>query len=542
MTPPEPLLLAAHRDADDTAARACADWFEEHDQPERARYARLCCDGHAGGPGAADALEEAERLLYRQPAGGWASPPRGPWGEAARPSPAANPRGLPVSLQADQPGRLVECADDLFDRWPARTLRLSRVEPRQLRDLFEGPAGPRLCGLDLGMRADRDERAVRALTRHGDALRLASLELTEPTFGSADAAGLAEWAGLAGCRRLSLQRLPAPVDWSGALAHPALERLELAGNRFPYMGAAGNPHLVGRELATLGEPGRLPRLRHLGVTNLQLGERACVGLDAPGRFAGLESLHLSALVLTTPQATAFGLLLRQLSVRSLDLSWSQFEESRGLGALLDAWGDGGGVAELNLTGVPLFGEAAVWLAAWPGLPRLRRLVLNQARVEPAGLTRLLEGGRLSGLRHLDLTGVALSAPLLARMAEGPRRTTLRELAVGPVPDIAGYAARRAWARALVAAPGLRRLHVLHVPLGDAGVGELAGRGDPPELEQLTLASAGVSAAGVDRLLRADTFARLWRVVLVGGPALPERLPGGWVRAEDGSLVRPEAIP
>lgn len=138
----------------------------------------------------------------------------------------------------------------------------------------------------------------------------------------------------------------------------------------------------------------------------------------------------------------------------------------------------GGLRELILDRGRADDAAATILAT---LPDLERLVLRESPVGDEGLA-VLAG--LPRLRDLNLPQSAATAQGVALLAAGPAGASLRSLRLGGR-ALAGVEV----AEAVTALAGLRSLHLVDVPIGDAGLSAL---GRMPGLWNLYLDGAGVS--------------------------------------------------
>lgn len=146
------LLAAVLADpADDFPRLVFADWLEEHGDADRAEFIRLQCElaGTADPPLAARARE---RTLLATRGAGWLAPLRAD-GEplAGKGTHGQFVRGF-VEVVWMPAAVFLRRADRLFARTPARELRVTRADPRELADLLAAPAVARLGGLDLSNR------------------------------------------------------------------------------------------------------------------------------------------------------------------------------------------------------------------------------------------------------------------------------------------------------------------------------------------------------------------------------------------------------
>lgn len=133
-----------------------------------------------------------------------------------------------------------------------------------------------------------------------------------------------------------------------------------------------------------------------------------------------------------------------------------------------------GIEELVLNGG--FDDARAETVA--SLPGLKKLVVRHASLTDAGFVAL---ARCESLRELNIPQAGCTAEGIAALAVLPG---LRSLRIGG-PQLEGAAV----CEAVVGLPKLRFLHLIDVPIGDAGLAVLAQR---PDLWSLYLDGAGVS--------------------------------------------------
>lgn len=122
------------------------------------------------------------------------------------------------------------------------------------------------------------------------------------------------------------------------------------------------------------------------------------------------------------------------------------------------------------------------------LPDIERLVLRSSPLSDDGFRSL---ATCTTLRDLNVPQAACTADGVRALADLPRLGSLR---IGS-PRLAGREA----CEAIVALKQLRTLHLIDVPIGDDGLGILAGR---PDLWSLYLDGAGASNAAWEDYFRA----------------------------------------
>ncbi|MGC4120909.1 MAG: TIGR02996 domain-containing protein [Myxococcales bacterium] len=384
----EQLLERICADPDDDAARLVyADWLEEQGDP-RGRYLGLMV--RAGqlprfDPQRVD-LEEQARVLLT----GLEKPRRGylhSWYE----------RGLPADLKANLTYFLQH--HEHFERLPLRSLEVSFAAQDELMRLGELPLFSRLCAFSVSPILPE---AIAAVLPRAPKLRALGLghARSQP---AADTRALAKELG-PGIEELTLTQLE-PSELAPLAAESVVGRCRSLKLRYldptPALEAAG----VLTRLELIGTP---PNVR----------------MDDSPRFAKVTSLTLDA--------SSVGLLgARRWALEELTLSLYDDLPEQLAPAL-------GGVSALRV-------EAFRWnLALTHALgPALRELFLGD-RVDGAFLAELAKNRALDGLVSLRTRGARLTDAQAAALAEGLpglRRLTLEHARVEPGPGIRALAAR-----------------------------------------------------------------------------------------------------
>jgi uncharacterized protein (TIGR02996 family) len=386
---PQHLLNAVYATPDEDAPRpTCADWCEQHGDPDRARYIRLQCS-----------LEQLP-----EPIRGWTSEGeeeirlRRNWNRWLEDRPTEGVkweflRGFPEVAVFESLTAAEELQEEVF-RHPVR-----RLVFRGLRGSSRLPRLPVLarvrelvvanCKLGDGLRRLLESPHLPALTR---------LELPYNGFGNV-AAEL-----LASSPRLS-----------------DLEYLEL-GNYWAH--GIVNP-LGSRGACALAASSHLGKLRYLGLTRTEIGDEGIAALARSPALAGLTALDAAGNGITSAGIGAVSRAGAWPQLRSLRLEQNPFGDT-GLAELAgaDRWRH---LLALNL-GRAMLGDAAVAAlvgASWS--ERLEYLWLHQNAISDAGARALAGSPRLRALVFLYLTHNLIGDDGAWALGQSPHLTALRKL-------------------------------------------------------------------------------------------------------------------
>jgi uncharacterized protein (TIGR02996 family) len=456
MSPEETFLTDICEHPEDDAPRLVyADWLDEHDQTERARFIRVQC-ALARLPQddpARPEREAAEEALLLEHGEVWL----GPLGEFV--SEPTFHRGF-VEAGCVAARHLISHGERIFRLVPLRHLRLAlgktrdnaarvaacpylaRLRGLELDPLWGSEVGdkelaellrsPHLVNLEeLRLRETRADKRALAALRTGAMTRLKVLDLCHNNFRTALRELTAgpppfrlEVLNLA-INGLNATMMRVLADWPG-LAR--VRDLSLGGN---FIGAAG-----ARALAASTFLGALRTLDVHGCGLKAAGMRALAGAPT---LAGLSTLHL--------ESNGIG--------------------RAGLEALL-ASPHLDGLRGLHLSRNNLGDQGAELLAGWPGLARHTALDLGGNDIGPAGVEALCRSPHLGELTWLELFDNPVSDSGVRALAGCPRLSGLIALGLG------ACRVGPAGARALLDSPhlsGLTRVNLWNNPALTAPVRE-----------------------------------------------------------------------
>jgi uncharacterized protein (TIGR02996 family) len=469
---PDNAFLQAINDSpdDDTPRLICADWLDDHGDPDRAEFIRTQCQLARLPEDAPETvrLRKRERELLNEHQLEWVEPLL-----IARPLDWLFRRGFPawVTLSADdfihhgerllaestvRRVRLVGAAGKLaalgWCKHLALVTKLNLTDTGLVDDdliaLARSPYLGALTGLDLSKNRITAV-GLHALRRKGILARLTRLDVSDATLGNSGTEVLLGAPGLGALRRLDLNHCrlgDAAVEaLAGAGTVPALERLSLVGNS--GVTAAG--------VRALAAATTLPRL-----TDLRLGQTACGNeglraLAASPLLARLRRLDVGAFSRDgLPPVTAEGLgallssphlqRIRSLRFEARDRSWRDRNSQRShvppasdefrlttidaadLFSALRASGLPSGVTSLRLRGFNPPAEEAGRPNPWPDLPRLEHLEIDGANLWSANVTALAAVIGPS-LRRLSVMGFGLADEGMRRLLDSPSFAQLEEI-------------------------------------------------------------------------------------------------------------------
>lgn len=386
---PEPFLQRIRAFPDDDAHRLIlADWLDEQDDPaaaDRALFIRvqLALAGLPEDDSRRPDLTMTERRLLARRRAEWEAPFH----------------GLATGLEfrrgfvdeARVPARLfVGRAAALFAAAPVRHLHL----------------------LDVG-------GWLPAVVRSPYLGRLTALTAFAQHLGADLARAVAGCRSLGGLRALHLGRNRLGDGGAAALAGSpvlaGLEVLDLSENDIGEAGAAalaGSPHFG--------------RLRRLELAHNRVGPGGAAGLAGSARLPALERLGLADNRIGGPELVALGGATGLRRVAVLDLTGNGLDPA-GVRAVLA--GDGGRLAELDLSHNE-FGEAgAVAVADSPAAAGLRSLRLAGCGIPDAGVRALAGSPHLDRLTAIDLGNNPAGDPGFRAVLDAPGFRGLRRLVV-----------------------------------------------------------------------------------------------------------------
>jgi uncharacterized protein (TIGR02996 family) len=363
---------------------------------------------------------------------------------------------------------------------------------------------------ELHLRAAAGRMAEVATSPH--LARLTALDFTKTDLPPDDLRALTKSAYVSGLTALSLCQAQLQPEGVQALVRwpqlTRLRRLHLGSNFLDdsaVLGLAGLPSPLALEWLDLANhrpqahgmrallaKGRLANLKHLGLAYADISS-AMAALVAPGALPNLTSLDGGGHWLTREAVALLGRseLLGRLTSLSLD---STNIDSWGLQALV-GHGRVSRLRHLDLSYDQLDDPAALDALGSAPLDSLRSLELLSAGVSVAGLRVLAASPRLAGLRSLTLSGQELGDDGARALAQSPylNLTHLALEGAGIGPD---------GAAALAASPRLSRLRVLNLdrnPLGPEGARALASSPYLGNLYHLSLGTTDLGDDGVRAL-------------------------------------------
>lgn len=238
---------------------------------------------------------------------------------------------------------------------------------------------------------------------------------------------------------------------------PALRSLDLSHNLIKHEGLAS---IVAHE--------RLEALQHLKLRDNPLGDNGARSLD--GAFPSLRSLDLRQ---TRLEDNGLFVLARspiRRSLKTLDLSENNFTEVAG--RILTRWPQLATLSELRLSTNALTDDGLGHLLTSPHLEGLEQLNLDSNHIGDQGLVALFTHERLRALQHLSLRNAPLNRALSKALADSPL-----------------------WRR-------LASLTLDYSSLHDHGAILIAAAAQEATLNTLSLQATGLSARGVEALMRA----------------------------------------
>jgi uncharacterized protein (TIGR02996 family) len=499
MSAPEAFLQAIREAPEDDGLRLiCADWLEDHGEPERAEFIRAGCERERLPPGDPRRQPLEDRLddLLADHEMDWLGPADGlsawEWN-----------RGF-VEKVSVGPAPTLEPARPQFERHPVRAAGFGTVcgdlnqmihSPflerlrRMVFDVGEGPddravlldllASPRLVDLaELDVSMGETAGLLADLARQPALPPLTLLrvsELTEP-----DAAAVRESENLAGLT---------DVGAFDGMSPAALAILLRTPDRWTGLNL-GFAELSPGDLDDLAHCGRLCRL----VLRWPRGHAGALALPA-----SLEHLEVETVGSQGPPPGLVARSLGRARLRDLEHRWEPPGgaagpgEWDGLGELLAALP--GPVLDLTLSFFAT--DPLPELARLPGLGNLRRLVLSGCAVTEAGVDALAGCDGLTGLRGLEVESSSWGPEHVRRLADAPLLDGLRSL------EFHGPVMGDATALAVLDSPRLRRLcelGLIEAGVGPATVEALAAWPGLGRLRRLSLSFNRLSAEVMGPLL------------------------------------------
>jgi uncharacterized protein (TIGR02996 family) len=469
--------IIAHPE-DDTPRLVCADWLDEHGQPERAEFIRIQVELSKlpEGDPRRPTLELRELELTSAHGDRWqAELPKLKgvrWGGFER--------GFVASAGLSGAKAFADQGAALFAAAPVRSVGFRSASRKTIRFVAGSPFLARLTGLNLRCENIGDE-GLRALLESTHLGTLTDLDVCKTGLGDRGARLLADCPRLRSLRSLN-------VESNGFSPRGLVELLS-------------SPHLMGvtdfrlaycwledalDELFGAGGVWRFPKL-DLGLTRLDDdGIRRLVSLP---RVSILTDLNLGSIRLLTIEGVRAVAGSPNLGgLKNLGLGSNKIGDA-GLAALASSPGLAG-LEGLNLYGCDVGDEGMRALAESKSI-RLVRLNLQRNKLGPAGARLLASSPNMSRLEELDLGHNPIETGGARALADSPHLANLRKLNVqdGAIGD--------AGAEALAKSPHLRHLRDLGV--ADNGIGPEGGTAlaTSPILEHLERFHLSINPMGKD---------------------------------------------
>jgi uncharacterized protein (TIGR02996 family) len=318
---------------DDTPRVIFADWLEDHGQPERAGFIRSQIERQhlsARDPWEM-VLDERELSLLVRFAQPWFAPPSD-WNVGSN---VLVRRGFPELLNVDAKS-LLECADDVFARWPITRLLLTDQRGMALlaRQLAQSPFFARIR--DLGLYRLFVGREIKTILLSSPHLaNLVRLHAGSNQLGDEGLRELARLPSLAGLRELDVSNNEITdtglLDLTNCTYLRDVRSLCLSDNRIgvnaviSLLESANWPALVDLSLwstaldddglAQLAHSPGLARLTGLNLNNNFIADRGIEALAGSPHAVNLRSLSLAFNRITSASAD---LLIRSPSLQGLE--------------------------------------------------------------------------------------------------------------------------------------------------------------------------------------------------------------------------------
>jgi uncharacterized protein (TIGR02996 family) len=401
---------------EDAPRLICADWLEEHGQPERAEFIRVQIERAALPEEDArqPALMRRERRLHEQHARQWSAPLREQgfnW--------VTFRRGFVESVTTTA-ALFLEQGEELFRLAPVRGVEFFVDDPGNDAANMAGrlPCSPLLARLrrvgfperGYGGRTWLEGRAVEAFIRCPHLAELKQLDLSGSRVPPE-----------------SLQRLVAGPHW------PQLELLDLSLTTTNAVvvralaGSSGRSNLVDLSvyganldrgaLQTLLASPHLTRLSRLDLGGNQVGDEEIPLLGEGARTAGLRVLRLGSPLVGPAGLAAFARSPALSGLVELGLN-STGTSDEGALALADS-PHLGNLVELDMAQQTLTAEGFLALVRSPHLGALRRLTLSQTRLDDDALIALSRCPELARFQILDLRRIDSADRGALALAESP---------------------------------------------------------------------------------------------------------------------------
>ncbi|VTS07286.1 hypothetical protein [Tuwongella immobilis] len=574
MNPPEALLQAAIRDTSLAAAMACADWYEEHEQPEQARLMRLALQveresspalGGVAAESSADAeadshhsamptnsVEAGIELVHLARVVRWKRALRQPepgdlhrqHGVLVDTDSTGSGRGLPKFVNFVESDQLAEIATRWFDQVPVRGISVQGIGPNHLRKLLRSPLVPRIARLSLAIR-DGTQQHARCLPMIADvaetmqpiSMHLWDQETMLPTMDY-----LATMRQFGKVRRLTLES----VSHQSAAIHGLLTAPHWRGlQRLCLRALRGHPRGISlQDLRTWGDANSAAPLREWTTRHCSYQPGALAAFAESGRWESLTHLGFFATTFKPGDAADLAAVLARGTLRSLQLHDCTPTTPEFLQQLFSpaesAASPGSGLRQLQFRVFNGVGDCFAALARWPGLRTVQEASLQGNFVQDGSLRAFCQSEYAQSLIWLSLSGVA--GKQLEELVDAFPAGRLRSLSLS-IMSLAGKPVNTL--ERVLNSPGLRQLRSLTISCErvEPFVRCLFSDVQLPELVHLHLLSSSLSSSARDLVMLSPNLPKLsWLTAGVQGEHVPgEQLPPGWIPARPAQWVNPERL-
>jgi uncharacterized protein (TIGR02996 family) len=451
------LLATIATNPDEDAPRLVyADWLDEHDDPERAKFVRVQIAAHRNSdakgeltPAEVAVLAVRKRELLERNRDRWLEPVNAVGTVAGIDIDFSRGFVWSVVLEA---GAFLERGADLWKCLAGSTLQLRNVGP-VAKQLSRCPHFAHVHALSLIDHIAPND--LRALLESPHLARLRRLALGNIRYKDQHIQLLATSTALPALERLTLECVPITgVTLPALLARlPRLRNLRLSLERFD---AGALPDTLGAL--------NPDHFRVLDIDWTPLGTVGMRAIASAARLTGIEELWLRNCRFDAGSVAALARAAHLSRLAELSLSDAL---GAGGGTALAEWPGLRSVRALNLDGCRIEARGAVALARSPHFGRLEELHLGANGLADAGAEAIAASASFSELRELDLPHNAITARGARALARSAHLRHLRKL------DLEGNAIGNTGARALAASPALSALRWLTA--ADNNIGPKAGR-------------------------------------------------------------------
>jgi uncharacterized protein (TIGR02996 family) len=418
----------------------------------------------------------------------------------------------------------------VYDSWEDRF----ELEDAGMRELLASPLMERCIGLDLHS-VKRWYDAIEILAESPAAAGLLRLDLGDSSFDSGDLVSLSRSPWVSGLLDLDVGRNyldeRAVLALAGSGAMPELRRLRLGvtgGSAAGFAALAGSrrfPELISLDLSyndldrevvrVLAEESEPPHLVELDVSGCELlGDEEALMLIRSPRLGRLRRLNLSNAKVGAATVEALCATDRFFRCGELHLAGCSLSEESW--AVLARSPHASLLLALGASSTGMTDDGARALAGSPHLKNLRKLNLSRCRIGPGGAEALTDSTAFPNLEELSLWGNPLGARGAAALAEWGRRHGEPSLRVDRV-GLTAAGVEEMVRRGSLA--GLVRLDLGDNPIGDEGLAALAGCPDLKELRHLEISGVGMTGAGARRLIESPHLPRELAVGVFDSPDL-----------------------